>query len=86
MQMTASCDRLRCSAYPIAFATAFGPAYHSPAEWRGIGNQIDTAFIFARSDLVKVHSHFPEKDYPKKINDHDHAENKFPRHSRRERD
>jgi hypothetical protein len=33
-----------------------------------------------------VHSHFPEKDYPKKINDHDHAENKFPRHSRRERD
>jgi hypothetical protein len=22
-------DRLRCSAYPIAFATAFGPSYHS---------------------------------------------------------
>ena len=28
-RITASCERLRCCAYPIALLTAFGPAYHS---------------------------------------------------------
>jgi hypothetical protein len=26
-----------------------------PAEWQHIGNQINAAFVFARSDFVKVH-------------------------------
>jgi hypothetical protein len=41
-RITARCDRLRNFAYPIAFATAFGPAYHSHPKWQRIGDQIDT--------------------------------------------
>ena len=26
-----------------------------PTEWQNVGNQINAAFIFARSDFVKVH-------------------------------
>jgi hypothetical protein len=29
-------------------------AVPQPTEWQRIGNQIDAAFIFARSDFVKV--------------------------------
>ena len=37
----------------MAFATAFGPAYQR-TEWQHVGNQIDTAFVFAWADFVKV--------------------------------
>ena len=34
----ASCDRLRCSAYPMAFATALAFAIPEPTERQHIGN------------------------------------------------
>jgi len=30
-------------------------AIPQPTEWQRIGNEIDTAFIFARADFVNVH-------------------------------
>jgi hypothetical protein len=39
---------------PIALLTASGSAYRKPTEWQRIGNQIDAAMIFARSDFVSV--------------------------------
>jgi hypothetical protein len=41
-------------AEPIAFMTGFGSSYHGPTEGQRVGNQIDTAMIFARSGLRKT--------------------------------
>ena len=43
-------------AYPIALLTAFGSVIPQPTEWQRVGNQIDAAFIFARTDCVNMHS------------------------------
>ena len=37
-------------------------AVPQPPEWQCIGDQIDAAMIFARSDFVEVHSGFRETD------------------------
>jgi hypothetical protein len=47
----ASCDRLRCCAYPIALATAT-IAIPQPTEWQHIGNETYAAMIFMR-ELTK---------------------------------
>ena len=53
-RITASCERLKCRAYPTAFATACGPSYQGRPNGSNIGNQIDAAFIFAGADFVTV--------------------------------
>jgi hypothetical protein len=43
-----------CETYSIALLIAFGSPVPQPTEWQRIDNQIDAAFIFARSDFVNV--------------------------------
>ena len=54
-RITALCDRLRCLAYPIAFATALASPYHSRPN--GSASEIRSApvLIFAGAHFVNVH-------------------------------
>ena len=40
----------------MGLLAASGPSIPQPTEWHGIGNQINTTVIFARSNLVNVRS------------------------------
>jgi hypothetical protein len=41
-------------AYPIALLAALGSPLPQATEWQRIGDEIGAAFIFARTDFVKV--------------------------------
>ncbi len=43
---------IRLSHYHLALLIEFAPVVPQPTEWQHIGNQIDAAMIFARSDFV----------------------------------
>jgi hypothetical protein len=53
-RITASCERLRCSAYPIAFADGIRLGIPQTTEWQRIGDEIKAATIFERSHFVDV--------------------------------
>jgi hypothetical protein len=53
-EKAASCERLRNFAYPIAFAIAFGSAYHRRPKGSASPNQIDAAMILTGTDFVNM--------------------------------
>jgi hypothetical protein len=58
-QVTASCERLKSLAKPMAFVIAFGSPYHRPIEWQRVGNQINAAMIVVCSHFVNRFQNYP---------------------------